>query len=127
MSFASQEDILDLIEELLITMVEKLTDKRVNKPFPRLSYAESLARYGTDKPDLRFEMPMVDLSDIAASAEFEVFRRAVAEGGQVKAIRGREQEATAENRSTICLQPAQLRRQGWPGPPSTRGHPIILA
>ncbi|MGI5835747.1 MAG: aspartate--tRNA ligase [Chloroflexota bacterium] len=87
MSFASQEDILDLIEELLITMVEKLTDKRVNKPFPRLSYAESLARYGTDKPDLRFEMPMVDLSDIAASAEFEVFRRAVAEGGQVKAIR----------------------------------------
>jgi len=87
MSFVGQEDILDLMEELLITMVEKLTTKRVNKPFPRLTYAESLARYGTDKPDLRFEMPMVDLSDIAATTEFDVFRRAVAEGGQVKAIR----------------------------------------
>ncbi|MHB0868416.1 MAG: aspartate--tRNA ligase [Chloroflexota bacterium] len=87
MSFVTQEDILDLIEELLITMVEKLTTKRLNKPFPRLTYAESLARYGTDKPDLRFDMPMVDVSDIAGATEFDVFRRAVAEGGQVKAIR----------------------------------------
>ena len=87
MSFVTQEDILNLIEELLITMVETLTEKRLNKPFPRLTYADSLARYGTDKPDLRFEMPMVDVSDIAAGSEFEVFRRAVAEGGEVKAIR----------------------------------------
>lgn len=86
MSFASQEDILDLIEELFITMVESLTDKRVIKPFPRLTYAESIARYGSDKPDLRFEMPIIDISDIAASTNFEVFKRAVADGGQVKAI-----------------------------------------
>ena len=87
MSFVTQEDILNLIEELVITMVESLTTKRLNKPFPRLTYAEALARYGTDKPDLRFDMPMVDLSDIAAATDFEVFRKAVAEGGQVKAIR----------------------------------------
>ncbi len=87
MSFVSQDDILDLIEELLITMVEKLTDKRVNKPFPRLTYAEAMARYGSDKPDLRFEMPIVDISDMAAATDFEVFKKAIAEGGQVKAIR----------------------------------------
>jgi aspartyl-tRNA synthetase len=87
MSFASQEDILELIEELLITTVEGLTDKRVIKPFPRLTYAESMSRYGSDKPDLRFEMPIVDISDIAKATEFEVFKRALAEGGQVKAIR----------------------------------------
>jgi len=87
MSFVSQEDILNVIEELLITMVEKLTTKRLNKPFPRLTYAESLAQYGSDKPDLRFGMHMVDISDIAANCDFEVFRGAVAEGGQVKAIR----------------------------------------
>ncbi len=87
MSFVSQDDILDLIEELLITMVETLTDKRMIKPFPRLTYAESMAKYGSDKPDLRFEMPMIDISDIAASTDFEVFKRAVADGGQVKAIR----------------------------------------
>ena len=87
MSFVSQEDILNVIEELLITMVEKLTTKRLNKPFPRLTYAESLAQYGSDKPDLRFGMHMVDISDVAANCDFEVFRGAVAEGGQVKAIR----------------------------------------
>ena len=87
MSFVTQDDILDLIEELLTSIVETLTEKRLFKPFPRLTYAESIARFGTDKPDLRFEMPMVDLSDVAAETEFEVFRKAVAEGGQVKAIR----------------------------------------
>lgn len=87
MSFVSQEDILDLIEELLTTMVESLTKKRLIKPFPRLTYDEAMARYGSDKPDLRFEMPMVDISEVAAASDFEVFKRAVAEGGQVKAIR----------------------------------------
>lgn len=87
MSFVSQEDILRLMEELLISTVETLTTKKVNKPFPRLTFDEAISRYGSDKPDLRFDMPIVDLSDIAALSDFEVFKKAVAEGGQVKAIR----------------------------------------
>ena len=87
MSFVSQEDILRLMEELLITTVETLTTKKVNKPFPRLTFDEAISRYGSDKPDLRFDMPIVDLSDIAALSDFEVFKKAVAEGGQVKSIR----------------------------------------
>ncbi len=87
MSFVEQEDILQLIEELFISLVEALTEKRVlRKPFPRLSYQEAMERYGTDKPDLRFELPLVDVSDLVAGSEFLIFRRVVANGGQVKAL-----------------------------------------
>ena len=113
MSFVNQEDILSLIEELLITTVEKLTNKRLIKPFPRLTYAESQAKYGTDKPDLRFEMPLVDISDIAGSTGFEVFRKVVAEGGQVKAIRA--QGAGSYSRKQIDDLVAAARAFGAKG------------
>ena len=91
MSFVDREDILELIEGLFIELVETLepeTGKRLKfKPFPRLTYAEAMARYGSDKPDLRFGLELVDLSDIVASSQFRVFATAVAEGGQVKGIR----------------------------------------
>ena len=88
MSFVEREDILQLIEELFISLVETLTDKRIlEKPFPRLSYHEAMERYGSDKPDLRFGLPLVDITDLVAKSEFRVFRQAVAEGGRVKALR----------------------------------------
>ena len=91
MSFVDREDILELIEGLFIELVETLepeTGKRLKfKPFPRLTYADALARYGSDKPDLRFGLELVDLSDLAASSQFRVFAAAVAEGGQVKGVR----------------------------------------
>ena len=88
MSFVEREDILQLIEELFISLVETLTDKRIlEKPFPRLSYHEAMERYGSDKPDLRFGLPLVDITDLVAESEFRVFRQAVAEGGRVKALR----------------------------------------
>ena len=90
MSFVDREDILQLTEGLFTALVEALseeTGKRIMcKPFPRLSYREAIERYGSDKPDLRFDMPLVDLSDLVAESEFRVFRQVVAEGGQVKAI-----------------------------------------
>ena len=87
MSFVEEEDILNLAEELFASMVEAVKpEMRVTKPFPRLSYAEAMERYGTDKPDLRFGMELRDLSDIAARSDFSVFRSAVAGGGKVKGI-----------------------------------------
>jgi aspartyl-tRNA synthetase len=87
MSFVEQEDILQLIEELYIQIVEELTDKKIFcKPFPRLRKDEALARFGSDKPDLRFGMELTDLSDLVGSIEFGVFRNALAAGGQVKGI-----------------------------------------
>ncbi|HID85903.1 MAG TPA: hypothetical protein EYP55_00810 [Anaerolineae bacterium] len=73
---------------IFISLVENVTDKRLLfKPFPRLSYQEAMARYGSDKPDLRFGLPLVDLSDLVAESGFRVFRSIVAEGGQVKGLR----------------------------------------
>jgi len=88
MSFVDREDIIQLIEGLFIALVENVTDKKIlQKPFPRFSYPEAMARFGTDKPDLRFGLELVDISDIARETEFSIFRSAVEHGGQVKALR----------------------------------------
>ncbi len=85
MSFAEQEDILSLTERLYTEMIETLTpEKRLTKPFPRLTYREAMDRYGSDKPDLRYGMEMANLNDFARTTEFRVFRSAVESGGVVK-------------------------------------------
>jgi aspartyl-tRNA synthetase len=87
LSFVEQDDILDLIESLFIDLVHTVTPhKKMIEPFPRMTYDEAMRRFGTDKPDLRFGMELVDVSDLAADCEFGVFSSAVASGGQVKAI-----------------------------------------
>jgi len=87
MSFIEEEDILNLLEELFTSMVETVKpEMRVIKPFPRLTYAEAMECYGTDKPDLRFGLEIRDLSDIAAQSDFSIFGSAIAEGGKVKGI-----------------------------------------
>ena len=87
MSFAEEGDILSLLEELFTSLVEKITpEKSVIKPFPRLSYAEVIERYGTDKPDVRFGLELRDLSDIVADSGFAVFRSTVESEGKVKGI-----------------------------------------
>ncbi len=87
MSFINEEDILSLLEDLFTSLVEKLRpDLKINKPFPRLPYAEVMDKYGTDKPDLRFGLEIADFSDIAARTEFGIFKSVVAEGGKVKGI-----------------------------------------
>ena len=87
MSFVEEEDILNLTEELYTSMVETIKpEMRLIKPFPRLSYAEAMERYGTDKPDLRFGLEIRDLSDIAVQSGFSIFRSAITNGGKVKGI-----------------------------------------
>jgi aspartyl-tRNA synthetase len=88
MSFVEREDILQLIEGLFITLTHNLTNKRIQAiPFPRLTYEEAMARYGSDKPDLRFDLPLVDCSDLARESGVPFFTAALAAGGQVKALR----------------------------------------
>jgi aspartyl-tRNA synthetase len=88
MSFAEQDDILEVVESLMTALVPAVTpDKRLMSPFPRLTYAESMARFGTDKPDLRYGLELVDISDLVAGSEFGVFASAIAAGGQVKGLR----------------------------------------
>jgi aspartyl-tRNA synthetase len=88
MSFVEQEDVLRVTEELFTALVPAVTAKRLKfTPFPRLTYTEAMARYGSDKPDLRFGMELVDLSDVVTQSTFRVFRTALETGGQVKGLR----------------------------------------
>ena len=85
MSFVEEEDVLGLTEELYISMVETVTpDKKLVKPFPRITYQEAFAKYATDKPDLRFGMEMSDVTSIALRTDFRVFHNVVQAGGVVK-------------------------------------------
>jgi len=87
MSFVDEEDILNLIEEMFTSLVAAVKPSmRVIEPFPRFSYEETMERYGSDKPDIRFGLEFHDLTDIAARSDFAVFRTAVQEGGKVKGI-----------------------------------------
>jgi aspartyl-tRNA synthetase len=87
MSFIEQDDILDLIEELFSSLVKTIKpDLRVIEPFPRLTYADVMERYASDKPDLRYGLQIADLTDIAAATEFGIFTAAVSGGGKVKGL-----------------------------------------
>lgn len=87
MSFITREDMLQLIEGLMISLVEEVTDlELVTKPFPRLTHAEALARYGCDKPDLRYGLEITDVSDIVGESSFRVFADNVKEGKPVRGI-----------------------------------------
>jgi len=87
-SFVEQEDILQLTEELVTSLVQTVKpEMKLLRPFPRLSYEEVLRRYGTDKPDLRFGLELRDISDIAGQTDFDVFRSASDKNGTVKGIR----------------------------------------
>ncbi|HSK98772.1 MAG TPA: aspartate--tRNA ligase [Rubrobacteraceae bacterium] len=87
MSYTTREEILALVEDLYVEIVENLTQKAIlHKPFPRLTYREAMDRFGTDKPDIRFGLELVDVSELARSSEFKVFRGAVEAGGSVRGI-----------------------------------------
>src|SRR3712207_2846905 len=88
MSYTTQDEVLDLVEGLYVEIVEKLTGKEVfSKPFPRLTYAEAMERFGSDKPDIRFGLELTDVSELVRASEFKVFRVAVESGGSVRGIR----------------------------------------
>jgi aspartyl-tRNA synthetase len=88
MAFVAEEDVMALIEGLLIHLIERTTSRRIKaRPFPRLSYADVIDRYGTDHPDLRFGLPLVEVTDLARGGNFGVFQQALAANGMVKGIR----------------------------------------
>ncbi|UXE61791.1 MAG: aspartate--tRNA ligase [Woronichinia naegeliana WA131] len=86
MSFLSQEEILNLNEALVCHIFKTVQNIDLPRPFPRLTYAESMARYGCDRPDTRFGLELVDLSDFLKESSFKVFSGAIKNGGSVKAI-----------------------------------------
>ena len=86
MSFATVDDVLEVTEGLMKRMFEEAAGIPVPTPFPRISYYESMARFGSDKPDTRFGMELSDLSDLVVDCDFKVFTGALANEGQVKGL-----------------------------------------
>jgi len=85
-SFISEEDIFKLIEKLLVEVFRVAKSHEIATPFPRMTWREAMNRFGSDKPDTRFGIEIVDLTDVFLQSNFKVFRSAVDSGGVVKAI-----------------------------------------
>ncbi len=97
MSFVDVDDILEITEGLIARLYKDVLNISIPTPLPRLTYKEAMERYGSDKPDTRFEMEICDLSDIVAESGFGVFKSAIENGGSVRAI-------TAKNAAKILTR-----------------------
>ncbi len=87
MSFVDEADLQEVVEGMWAAAFQETLGVTLVRPFPRLSYREAMARYGSDKPDLRFGMEIVDVSDLAAEGDFRIFQDALASGGTVRGLR----------------------------------------
>lgn len=86
MSFIDEEDIMEVVEGMLKYVWRVVLDKDIKISFPRLTYNEAISKYGLDKPDTRFELHLVDVTSAVKNSNFEVFTKAVKQGGIVKCI-----------------------------------------
>ena len=112
MSFAAPDLIYSIIEPLMKEILKEI-GREVVPPFRRMSYAEAIARYGSDKPDLRCGLEIVDLSDVFRESEFRVFKQIVGEGGAIRgfAVPG----GNSYSRSQIDLLVNQAKQMGFSG------------
>lgn len=86
MSFVEQDDVLSMIEGLLAVWMKEIRGVELELPLPRLSYADAMERFGTDKPDLRFGMEITEITDLVSDCDFGVFKNVVASGGRVRGL-----------------------------------------
>ncbi len=96
MAFVEQEDILTLIDGLMATFLKELRGEEMALPLPRYDYADVMEKYGSDKPDLRFGLELVDVGEIAGNCDFAVFKKTMESGGRV---RGLNAKGAADNYS----------------------------
>jgi len=86
MSFVSKEDVFDVVEGMMAHVFSEVIDVDLETPFPRLAYDDAMNRYGSDKPDLRYELELQDFSDYAKRGDFNVFKSVLESGGSVRAL-----------------------------------------
>ena len=94
MSFGSEELIFKIIEEMMAEIYQEVLDTKIDRPFPILKYQDAIDRFGSDKPDMRFEMEIVDLGDIVRGTSFKVFAQVLESGGQVRALNVKNSTST---------------------------------
>jgi len=96
MSFVNEEDVMEIAESITTNMFREIRDLELQRPFPKMSYQEAMTTYGSDKPDLRFGLPIIDVTDILGDSEFKVFKTVKESGGVIGAL---------------CLKNADLSRK----------------
>ncbi len=127
MSFVEEDDVLEVMESLLVLLAREIAGVEIARPLRRMTFAEAMARYGSDKPDLRFGLPVHDVSEVLRACAFGVFRDAVAAGGLVRCIclppdleLSRKQldalPAAVADRGARGVAWARVRAEGWAGP-----------
>jgi len=112
MSFVDVDDVLDLNERLMAHVVHATTGREVARPFPRLAYADALARFGSDKPDLRFGLELTPLDDVFEGTGFRGFAAALDAGGHVAGLRVPADLATDLSRKDLDALEAHAKRHG---------------
>lgn len=129
MSFVEASDIRALIEGMLIELCQNLKAKPIQQiPFPVITYAESMDKYGIDRPDLRFGIPLFNVSAAVANSEFGVFKNALSNGGQVKGVLypgGAELTRREIDELTEFVKPYGAKGVAWigvTGAPDGAGH-----
>lgn len=114
MSFATQEEVWKEMEDLFKEVTEKFSTKKIQQfPFPKIKYADAMDMYGTDKPDLRFEMKLQNVTELVRDCGFSVFSQAISDGGIVKAIVA--PNASSFSRSQIDQLTAIAKEEGAKG------------
>lgn len=103
-SFLSQEEIMELTERMMVKVMKETKGVELVTPLPRMSYEEAMNRYGSDKPDTRFELELIDVSSFAKESGFKVFTSAVENGGQVKCLNVKGQAANYSRKDIDGLQ-----------------------
>ena len=88
MSFVEREDVMSLMEEMILHIIEKIKGITINGPVPRMTYDEAIRRFGSDKPDTRFGLELVDLTDLLQGSGFRVFSSTISQGGAIRGLNG---------------------------------------
>ncbi len=103
MSFVEEEDVQSVNEGFLKRLFKETLNVDIEMPLPRLKYVDAMARYGSDKPDTRFGLELVDLTDIFKNSEFSVFQNAIAAGGSIRAVNAKNASASFSRKELDAL------------------------
>jgi aspartyl-tRNA synthetase len=107
MSFVKEGDVIDTVERMLKVVFGEAMGVEIDIPFKRLSYEESMSRFGNDKPDMRFGLELKDMADLAGEGDFKVFKDAIKTGGLVKGLRGPGMAGLSRKEIDLLTEQAQ--------------------
>lgn len=111
-SFWDRDDVLEVLERVMVAVIKEVRDVDLTTPFPRMTWHEAMTRFGSDKPDIRFAMEIVDLSRTFAASEFKAFSGAIDGGGVVRAINAGAQETSRSKLDALTERAKELGARG---------------